>query len=125
MQVSSTLKKEDDGDGVQHAGVGQAHTYLTVFELQFQLLNILKCLHILVSIKLSDTPVCPFFFFFYQLVVRGVTRRLMQDLGGLRFPYFVSNLPETKVPELFTFGLKSHGILSFLFSVSWLSGFSL
>ncbi|ESR52986.1 GASA-like protein [Citrus sinensis] len=41
-EVSSTLKKEDDGDGVQHAGVG-------------------------------------------QLVVRGVTRRLMQDLdcGGL------------------------------------------
>lgn len=123
MQVSSTLKKEDDGDGVQHAGVGQAHTYLTVFELQFQLLNILKCLHILVSIKLSDTPVCPFFILFYQLVVRGVTRRLMQDIGGLRFPYFVSNLPETKVLELFTFGLKSHGILSFLFFVSWFSGF--
>lgn len=63
------------------------------------------------------------FFFFNQLVVRGVTRRLMQDLGGLRFPYFVSNLPETKVLELFTFGLKSHGILSFLFFVSWFSGF--
>ncbi|GAY38929.1 hypothetical protein CUMW_040470 [Citrus unshiu] len=59
-EVSSTLKKEDDGDGVQHAGVGQAHTYLTVFELQFQLLNILKCLHILVSIKLSDTPLSVF-----------------------------------------------------------------
>lgn len=122
MQVSSTLKKEDDRDGVQHAGVGQAHTYLTFFELQFQLLNILKCLHILVSIKLSDTLVCPFFFF-NQLVVRGVTRRLMQDIGGLRFPYFVPNLPETKVLELFTFGLKSHGILSFLFFVSWFFGF--
>lgn len=55
------------------------------------------------------------FFFFNQLVVRGVTRRLMQDIGGLRFPYFVSNLPETKVPELFTFGLKSQGILNSLF----------
>ncbi|KAK9197984.1 hypothetical protein WN944_013167 [Citrus x changshan-huyou] len=41
-EVSSTLKKEDDRDGVQHAGVGQAYTYLTFFELQFQLLNILK-----------------------------------------------------------------------------------